>query len=408
MKPFQLRDLIAVGIRLLAHDDLRLLEVHRRHVDLLGDVLDGEVRAQRLLEAHDLVVGQVLDLRRGHAVGGVAAQPLQLPNRRHHVRVVDAVHVALVHAQALERLLELLHHGAAAALADGDGARGHRRLVGEDDLLELRRRDVALGDAQILLQRLDRHQRIGGVIAVDAGAVVAQIAQAHLQFGHVLAHLAVAQRVRRDAHELLIADAVLLAEGGYVEQRAQLLVLLVALEDAHARARQAVLGDEVGVLQAQADAAVRGRHAEVVHGVLYDRALVALVVGKGMEEIGVVDLRGIPHPAVLVGHVVPLGALVVALLRRHVPGARGRVILQPCGAEHLPGDGAVAGVVDRHRLVGEIHINVVGHIVICERGLDAHAAPGDRERQRRDQKSLQAHTDLPLVPIFFAIISQFG
>ena len=330
----------------------------------------------------------MLGIRRGHAVRRESAEGLEYLHRLGDLHVVDAVDGAGVHAQILEGGLELFDHRAALALGDGDGAGGHRRVIGINDLQQLLGGDARLGQAQILLELLDDADHLVSIGSVVGSVVIAQVVEAVLKIQHIVAGAAPAQIVLGDAQERRVTHAVLTGVGGDEQQRAQILVLFAALVDVYAGARLAVLGDEVGVLHAQADAAVGGRIAELGNGLLIHGAVVLAVEGDGVEEVGVIDLRRPLYPGVGVGHPVPFRALVVALLAGHVPGAGGRLVLRARGAEHLPGDGVVPSVVDGDDLVGQIHLDVIGHVVLREGG---ECAQQEDEDQKYGQRSLELH-----------------
>ena len=339
-----------------------------------------------------LVVDGLLDLRGGHAVHRVAVGALEGLHRLHHAHVVAAVHGVVVEPEGGQVLLELLHRRTAHAL--GELHVHGRGGVGVVDLrLELHRGHAA----QFLA-----HQVLGHAHGVDGGAVIlaadlpveqAQIPKAVLQVQHLLALADAAEGAGLvgDAQEALVGEALAGVVGLLKQQLPQALLALAALDDAHLGARGTVLRDELGVLPAQAHAAVGGREAEVLQAGGVDGLHALLAVGDGVEQHLAPNAGGIFHPEV--ADAIP-GLAVGALtgFRQDVL-AHGRPVVQAGGAEHLPGDLVGTGDVDGDDLAGDVHLDAIGQAVVrrcAEEAPEGRQRQDDRHRQCQETASLHA------------------
>ena len=157
------------------------------------------------------------------------------------------------------------------------------------------------------------------------------------------------------------AAAARLQRGILAGQRCLQIRVGRAVIDLHLRAHRAVLGDPLGIVHAQPDAAVGRAGAQVAHAGAAQRGIVLAAVDHGVEQDAALDAGGIFGPAVEFLEVVPFGALRGIRLGGQIErsGGRGRG-RQAGGAQHMAHHGVVRGAVYGGDLVGQIHADPVG------------------------------------------------
>ena len=328
------------------------------------------------------VIDGLLDDGGGDAVRLEAVDILEGGHGPGDIHVIDAVDFAVVQPERLEAPLQRPHGGTAAAMREGDVHGGGGIGVG-DGILEIQRGQSGLRHAQQVLGLADGANGGERVFVGDLPVVDAQRAELHLQIPDLAAGAAPAKHTRLvgNAQELAVGLAVGGVERGLVEQVPQGLVPFAVLVDLYLCAHGAVLGDELRVLGAHANAAVGDRIAKILHGLFVDGALVGTVVKQRVEHHVVVDAGGVAGIAAKGPEVKPLLALAVPLAFGHGEGTQGGGVVRAGGAQPLHDNRAAVPVfIDGDDLVDDVHIHPV-------RGYD-FIRPGkwgdDAHQQRRD------------------------